>query len=811
MADETENIGKSSEAIIADLLNDVKSSEQPFSVDKLAGCDETGVVEKRKKKHHKSRSHKSKKSKRDRKRSRTYSNSSVERSRSRERKRSRKGRDRSRNLIRTWSRSRSPSKKRVEKKKNTPTKPDSQQKESTKPNPKKEEEDVKSIPDSEFKEFRPKREEETLPEGAIFPTDFVKKEAKMEISITTVLPEPEKRIEVEDGEIADIAYAIEARDDRSETENKEEKKKESENGKKENRKKKEKNDEESPKKKKKEKSDKKRKTSTSSAKKESRSIRRRSRSKNLRRSRSPVHRRSSPVPVREKGESRLIRRSISRGRRGRSRERESKRRNAATERRAYDEYRRKRSRSREAIDKEKLLAIAKTKHAEMMSNGDRNNASIEAFVTYCKKLQRKQEREKKREAGQAVSDHESDGETVQYKHPYAIPKEPIRINIVTAASASMAQKAICAAEEPTQLNSSQLRIVFPVSSGAVHKENAEWVPVEKNDVPKSCSVEQKKHVALTSLEIDRCRAQGIPIAPVPIPKFLDSILPPPPAPPKFLPNFSDPYRPPTPPSLPSVLYVPQKDKMIIKEPKEILIPAPSDIGLVLKQRTEAQKKLYSTPNDFEAHRALREANEKIESWAALKSLPGEYTGTTGLKLLTADELQPHNPKYHAWVRRDQFKNAAPATGGIGKLMMERMGWRPGEGLGKDATGAVEPLVLDVKNDRKGLMAEEEMTIKQRHKLNAQNNVPVDLSTKNPISLLMELCAKRRWSAPAFSCEESGADHMKVFVWTVVINNVEYRPMCGSKQKKEGKAVAAQVALQSLGVLPRDPDLAVIMN
>lgn len=66
-----------------------------------------------------------------------------------------------------------------------------------------------------------------------------------------------------------------------------------------------------------------------------------------------------------------------------------------------------------------------------------------------------------------------------------------------------------AAEEPTQLTASQLRIVFPVSSGAVHKENAEWIPVEKNDVPKSCTTEQKKHVALTSLEIDRCRAQGI--------------------------------------------------------------------------------------------------------------------------------------------------------------------------------------------------------------------------------------------------------------------------------------------------------------
>lgn len=61
-------------------------------------------------------------------------------------------------------------------------------------------------------------------------------------------------------------------------------------------------------------------------------------------------------------------------------------------------------------------------------------------------------------------------------------------------------------------------------------------------------------------------------------------------------------------------------------------------------------------------------------------------------------------------------------------MLEKMGWRPGEGLGKDATGNLEPLMLDVKSDRKGLIAEEEMSIKQRNKINAQNNVPVDLSS-----------------------------------------------------------------------------------
>lgn len=793
----------SSEAIIAELLNDIKSCEKSFTVDKLAGCDQTDIVEDKRKKHKHRSSHRSKRSKKKRKRSRTWSDSSRSRSRSRNRSRTRnRSNEKRKSKRRKSSRSRSRSKRkeseRYQKEIVSDTRfPLSDKKPIVVENPCASNggspEDAQSVENNaDAKNSAPE----------------VTKRSKSETLETLNSPPKngdvceKKSNEFEDGEIEDFVYGLTDElpisTSLKENEKKDSKAEDSEED--------EVND--TDKKKKKKSKEKKRRRSASS----SRDKNRRDRNSNRSRSRSKERRvrRQSPSPIRLKRDERPRRMSVSRDRRARSYDKSSRWRSRSRERREYEAYRRKRSRSREVIDKEKLLAIAKTKRAEMMSNGDRDHASIEDFVTYCKKLQKRQERERRREAGQAVSDHDSDGEVVRYKHPYAMPKDPIRINIVTASSASLAQKAIMGSEEPAQLGASELRIVYPVSSGAVHKENAEWIPVEKEEVPKSCSVEQKKLVALTSLEIDRCRAQGIPVAPVPVPKFLNSILPPPPKPPQFLPNPVDPFRPPTPPSLPSVLYVPTKEKMILEEPSEIPIPAPSDIGKVLKQRTEAQRKVLSTPNDFDAHRALRKANEQIKLWAALKSLPGEYTGSTGLRLLTADELQPHNPKFHAWVKKDQFRNAAPANTGLGRQLLEKMGWRPGEGLGKDATGNVEPLVLDVKSDRKGLMAEEEMTTKQRNKANAQSHVPVDLTTKNPISLIMELCAKRRWDPPAFTCEDSGADHMKLFIWTVVVNGVEYRPMCGSKQKKEGKAVAAQVALQSLGVLPRDPDLPVYM-
>ena len=35
------------------------------------------------------------------------------------------------------------------------------------------------------------------------------------------------------------------------------------------------------------------------------------------------------------------------------------------------------------------------------------------------------------------------------------------------------------------------------------------------------------------------------------------------------------------------------------------------------------------------------------------------------------------------------------------MLMAKMGWKQGEGLGKNNEGVLEPLALDVKTDRKG--------------------------------------------------------------------------------------------------------------
>lgn len=49
----------------------------------------------------------------------------------------------------------------------------------------------------------------------------------------------------------------------------------------------------------------------------------------------------------------------------------------------------------------------------------------------------------------------------------------------------------------------------------------------------------------------------------------------------------------------------------------------------------------------------------------------------------------------------QLTQAAPVNGGIGMFLLQKMGWKQGEGLGKNNEGSKEPLMLDIKIDRKG--------------------------------------------------------------------------------------------------------------
>ena len=57
--------------------------------------------------------------------------------------------------------------------------------------------------------------------------------------------------------------------------------------------------------------------------------------------------------------------------------------------------------------------------------------------------------------------------------------------------------------------------------------------------------------------------------------------------------------------------------------------------------------------------------------------------------------------YLSFFGEDQFLRAAPVTEGMGAVLMRKMGWKEGEGLGKNKEGNKEPILVDFKTDRKG--------------------------------------------------------------------------------------------------------------
>lgn len=101
---------------------------------------------------------------------------------------------------------------------------------------------------------------------------------------------------------------------------------------------------------------------------------------------------------------------------------------------------------------------------------------------------------------------------------------------------------------------------------------------------------------------------------------------------------------------------------------------------------------------------------------------------------------------------------------MGMHLLQKMGWKPGEGLGKEKRGTLEPLLLEVKLDKKGLVANEEQKKKQvkTHKMTVKT-----LEGKHPVSLLGEFASKRKLGAPQYAvCFECGPDHKKNFLFKV---------------------------------------------
>uniref|UniRef100_A0A915DDP5 G-patch domain-containing protein n=1 Tax=Ditylenchus dipsaci TaxID=166011 RepID=A0A915DDP5_9BILA len=196
--------------------------------------------------------------------------------------------------------------------------------------------------------------------------------------------------------------------------------------------------------------------------------------------------------------------------------------------------------------------------------------------------------------------------------------------------------------------------------------------------------------------------------------------------------------------------------------------APLSVTDLVARRLRYSSRLKDDPNDFDAMKKINEIDEQMSEWAMSKNLPGQFIGSTGARVLSAKELAPTNQKFNAWAKKDLFRNAPELSSGVGMKLLQKMGWQCGQGLGREMQGQLEPLMLDVKSDRKGLQSTEDRKVSKRESV-------VDPSGKNPVSVVMEYCSKNRLGAPTFSCMELGPQNDKRFLWKAVLNGVEYEP------------------------------------
>ncbi|XP_020292225.1 protein SON [Pseudomyrmex gracilis] len=493
--------------------------------------------------------------------------------------------------------------------------------------------------------------------------------------------------------------------------------------------------------------------------------RRRSRSK----TRHSLHRSRSNGRERQDGRSRERR----------DRDRSNERRRHRSHSRSRTKYTEGRSRSRERkerieIDKKKLLEIARKNAINMIKQGtlplaqkDKAIAAIQSggktvdeLTDFCKSLS------KSEELGDLsnISSEESESEK-GFHHPFLIKERSSSIIMNIRDAKQLPTKTF---QEKTAETSNQLRLQFPVSSGQHHRRSEnEWIPVTPVKKPEP----KKIFVPATSNE-------PFPMLPA-LPMPQTEQLPP---------QLVQPVQP------AQITQASQPSQVVFPTTTEVI-----DIGSIVSERLAAMRRLKEDPNDINALNAMQRAQNEMRMWAESKQMPGQFTGSTGVKVLTPAEL---SSGCQAWTRKDQLVSAQPVSGGMGMALLQKMGWRPGEGLGKNKEGALEPLQIEVKLDKRGLVSEQDIGPKLGKTTKPVVPTIKTLEGKHPVSLLGEYCSKKKLGPPAYElCFECGPDHRKNFLFKVKVNGIEYKPSVASPNKKQAKAEAAQICLQSLGLLP----------
>ncbi|XP_045499330.1 protein Son isoform X1 [Colias croceus] len=519
--------------------------------------------------------------------------------------------------------------------------------------------------------------------------------------------------------------------------------------------------------------------------------RKRSSSKKRSRSRSTSrrHHHRSTSRTRRSKRSRSRRRSESKSRRksrSRSRHRSSSR------SRHWPRHSSRRSSSGVKLadsEKKRLLEVARRNAINMLKNGavpagaavlpphTRNQVmaaiqsggkSVDELTDFCKHLSKKEALGELSSVSSNDDNMSENEDTIAFHHPFLVKeKAPIVMNIRGGAPLPLKSSTLPIA------NKEELRLQFPVSSGSQHREKAsEWVPVSPKKDNMQIAKLNSKSETKAILGFDPISKKSEPLA-----------LPAPPVnQPAYMKSFTTGSQLNSVPAITAgPQYSPGSDNPAV------------DVAAIVSQKLSMIRR-EQEQSEMHAMRGF--------GWSTNPSL-GQFTGSTGANILTPRELAAGS---QAWAKKDQLVRAAPVEGGMGMHLLQKMGWTPGQGLGKEGTGTLQPLLLEVKLDTRGLQAKEEVSSRynkgmKQNRMCRRGSAPLVAGGKHPVSLLGEYCSKQKLGPPEYNlCFECGPDHKKNFLFRVKVAGVEYQPAVASANKKQAKADAAQLALQKLGIV-----------
>ncbi|XP_034949205.1 protein SON-like isoform X2 [Chelonus insularis] len=317
-----------------------------------------------------------------------------------------------------------------------------------------------------------------------------------------------------------------------------------------------------------------------------------------------------------------------------------------------------RSRSKERkerieIDKKKLLEIARKNAINMIKRGtlplaqqDKAIAAIQAggktvdeLIDFCKSLSKSEALGELSSVSSDEGGNNSESEK-GFHHPFLLKERPNSIIMNIRDSKQLPTKTF---QERTAESSNQLRLQFPVSSGQQHRRTEnEWIdvtpPTPPVPPPPVKKLEAKKPFVAASTPLQPPAFTIIPPAnSTVVPLANSTVVPPPPAVAVVTPT--------------PVAETPINDPKI-PQPLPTVFPQATpeavDIGTIVSQRLAAMRKLRENPNDVQALNEMYHAQNEMKTWAESKQMPGQFTGSTGVKVLSPAEL---TAGYQAWARK----------------------------------------------------------------------------------------------------------------------------------------------------------------